>query len=113
MTKIVYDRDELRLTMEGHAGAGLKGMDPVCAALSMLSMTLERRAQEREEEYLPAVSRSPGRVSIECRPEAEWEERCRESFDTVAAGLALLAEELPDYVRFRQDERESGEERME
>ena len=110
MTRAVYDREELRMSLEGHAGAGVKGQDPVCAAVSMLAMALERRVHEREEEYLPAVSRSPGRIVIACSPEADWEEKCRECFDTVAAGLALLAEELPRYVAFRQDEREAGEE---
>lgn len=110
MTRAVYDREELRMSLEGHAGAGVKGQDPVCAALSMLAMALERRVKEREEEYLPAVSRSPGRVVIACSPEPEWEDSCRECFDTVAAGLALLAEELPGFVAFRQNERESGEE---
>ncbi|MBO5497246.1 MAG: ribosomal-processing cysteine protease Prp, partial [Oscillospiraceae bacterium] len=61
MTRAIYDREQLRLTLEGHAGAGPRGDDLVCAALSMLAMTLERRVREREEEYLPAVSRGPGR----------------------------------------------------
>ena len=110
MTRIVYDRESFRLSMEGHAGAGVKGTDPVCAALSMLCMTLERRAGEMEEFFLPAVSRAPGRFSIQCRPESGWEERCRECFDTLAAGMALLSEERPEYVRFRQDGEETGEE---
>ena len=33
MTEIVYEPAELRLRMEGHAGAGAYGEDPVCAAL--------------------------------------------------------------------------------
>ena len=110
MTRAVYDREHLRLTLEGHAGAGVRGTDPVCAAVSMLSMTLERRVREREEDYLPAVSRGPGRFCVECFPEEGFEASCRECFDTVAAGLALLAEELPEFVSFRQDERDSGEE---
>lgn len=110
MTRAVYDREHLRLTMEGHAGAGVRGTDPVCAAVSMLSMTLERRVHEREEDYLPAVSRGPGRFCVECFPEEGFEESCRECFDTVAAGLALLAEERPAYVSLRQDDAEAGEE---
>ena len=98
MTRIRYDREELRLEMEGHAGAAPKGADPVCAALSMLMMTLERRMQEQAEEMLPAVSRGPGSFMICCRPEDEALARCRESFDTVFAGLALLAENRPEYV---------------
>jgi len=98
MTRIRYDRDELRLEMEGHAGAGPKGEDPVCAALSMLMMTLEARMQEQSEEMLPVISRGQGRFAISCRPEEDAAERCRESFDTVFAGLSLLGENRPEYV---------------
>ena len=100
MTRIVYDRAGLRLEMQGHAGAGEKGADPVCAALSMLMMTLERRMQERAEKTMPALRRGPGSFMIACRPEAGDEALCRESFDTVAAGLALLAENRAENVSF-------------
>lgn len=110
MTRITYDREELRLEMEGHAGAGPKGADPVCAALSMLMMTLAARMREREEETLPAVSQAPGHFMICCRPEEGEAALCRESFDTVFAGLALLAEHEPEHVSVRfTDGEESGE----
>ena len=110
MTRITYDREELRLEMEGHAGAGPKGADPVCAALSMLMLTLAARMREREEETLPAVSQAPGRFMICCRPEEGEAALCRESFDTVFAGLALLAEHEPEHVSVRfTDGEESGE----
>lgn len=98
MTRVRYDREELRLEMEGHAGAGPKGADPVCAALSMLMMALEARMQEQSEEMLPIISRGQGRFVISCRPEEGAAARCRESFDTVFAGLALLSENRPEYV---------------
>ena len=104
MTRIVYEPAELRLTMEGHAGAGAYGEDPVCAALSMLSMTLERRVTELAEHCFPAISRAPGRFQAVCRPEEDFAGQCRECFETVAAGLALLAEERPEHVRFRRQE---------
>lgn len=96
MTKVAYDRAELYLSMEGHAGAGEKGDDLVCAALSMLMMTLERRMLDRAEQT--AVTRAPGRFSIRCEAAPEREALCRESFDTVAAGLALLTENRPEHV---------------
>ena len=49
MTRIEYDRAAFSLTMEGHAGAGEAGNDLVCAALSTLMMTLERRMQDTAE----------------------------------------------------------------
>ena len=40
MTRIVYAPETPALRMEGHAGGGEVGRDPVCAALSMLMYTL-------------------------------------------------------------------------
>ena len=110
MTRIVYDPAGLRLEMEGHAGAGIRGQDPVCAALSMLGMTLERRATELAEHCYPAVSRAPGRFQVRCSPEEDFAGQCRECFETVAAGLALLAEERPEHVSFRRQEDANEEE---
>ena len=100
MTRILYEPAALRLSMRGHAAAGPKGSDLVCAALSMLMMTLERRMQERAEKRRPISRREPGRFLIACAPEEGEERLCRESFDTVAAGLALLAENRSENVSF-------------
>ena len=110
MTRIVYAPAELRLQMEGHAGAGLYGEDPVCAALSMLGMTLEKRVLELAESCFPTLSRAPGHFLVVCRPEADAAGQCREVFETVAAGLSLLAEERPEHVSFRREEEEDEEE---
>lgn len=113
MTRVRYDRAGLCLQMEGHAEAGPEGADLVCAALSMLMMALERRVQERAELALPVVSRGPGRFSIRCAPEKEDEKLCRESFDTVAAGFAVLAENRPGQVSFTLENGETEEEEEE
>lgn len=110
MTRVRYDREDLRLEIEGHAGAGPRGADPVCAALSMLMMALERRALERREERLPAVRRGEGYFALRCCPAAEEEALCRESFDTVAAGFALLAENRPEHVSFSLEGEDAEEE---
>ena len=55
MTRVCYDRAALSLSMEGHAGAGEAGNDLVCAALSALMLTLEKRMQETAERTLRIV----------------------------------------------------------
>ena len=97
MTRVCYDRAALSLSMEGHAGAGEAGNDLVCAALSALMLTLEKRMQETAERTLPIITRAPGVFAIRCTPERD-EELCRENFDTVAAGIAALAENRPENV---------------
>ena len=98
MTRIFYDRAELRLSMEGHALCGDYGQDIVCAAESMLIMCLERRLMDFEEQLMLKCFRGPGRVQIEARPAEEVEARCRECFDTVFAGFRLLAQYEPEHV---------------
>ena len=109
MTRVCYDRAALSLTMEGHARAGEAGNDLVCAALSALMMTLERRMEETAERTLPAVKRAPGFFAIRCAPEGD-EALCRESFDTVAAGIAVLAENRPEHITLTLTGEEAEEE---
>ena len=40
MTRVVYEPELPAIEFDGHAGAGLRGRDPVCAALSILLFTL-------------------------------------------------------------------------
>ena len=101
------ERKERSRTGRPEAGRG-RGLLKKRAAILM--MTLAARMREREEETLPAVSQAPGRFMICCRPEEGEAALCRESFDTVFAGLALLAEHEPEHVSVRfTDGEESGE----
>lgn len=112
MTRIVYERPALRLSMEGHALAGDYGQDIVCAAESMLMMCLEKRLEDFGESLSLTVKKAPGYISISARPAAEAEALCRESFDTIYAGCELLARYEPEHVSAREyeEERERGEE---
>ena len=102
MTRIRYDREKLRLSMEGHAKSAPAGEDLVCAALSMLMMCLERRLRDYGEGLWLTVKKGDGSACIEARAEDEVYEQCRESFDTVFAGFMLLAQERPEYVRVQE-----------
>ena len=98
MTKIIYDRDELSLSMEGHALSNKYGEDIICAAESMLIMCLEKRLLDYGEDILLTVKKAPGCISISARPSPETQTLCRESFDTIYAGLNLLAQYEPEHV---------------
>ncbi len=101
MTKIIYDRDELSLSMEGHALSNKYGEDIICAAESMLLMCLEKRLMDMGEQVITAQRKSPGYVWIQARAEEELEGKCRECFDTVFAGFSLLSEYEPEHVSAR------------
>ena len=85
MTRIEYSPAARRLRLTGHAGAGERGSDPVCAALSVLVYALLDAGAE-------------GRVE---RGEAELLLPDRD-VDVALCGFRLLAENFPQNVEFKE-----------
>lgn len=85
MTRIEYSPAARRLRLTGHAGAGERGSDPVCAALSILVYALLDAGAE-------------GRVE---RGEAELLLPDRD-VDVALCGFRLLAENFPQNVEFKE-----------
>lgn len=85
MTRVEYSPAARRLRLTGHAGAGERGSDPVCAALSILVYALldagaEGRVERGEAELLlPAAD-----------------------VDVALRGFRLLAENFPQNVEFKE-----------
>ena len=86
MTRIVFDPRAGLLTLRGHAGAGEKGRDLVCAALSALAETAAAQPGAR-------TRRGEGWCVIEGG---------REALAVLARGFALLARDYPGNVRYRE-----------
>ena len=97
MTLVTYEPELPALEFVGHAGAGLRGSDPICAALSMLMYTLIEACPEAR------VRSGDGY----CRIEGSGRERA--SFDVVLGGLRLLAESYPAHVRLIDRSGKGGE----
>ncbi len=85
MTRVEYSPAARRLRLTGHAGAGERGSDPVCAALSILVYALLDAGAE-------------GRVE---RGEAELLLPDRD-VDVALCGFRLLAENFPQNVEFKE-----------
>ncbi len=101
MIEARYDDEALTLTVTGHAGSARYGRDLVCAAASILMLTLERALQN--EGLLDEKSgKRPGYARIIGRAHGE---RARGIFETIFAGYALLAEEWPQYVKTERAEK--------
>lgn len=62
MTLVLYEPEGPALEFIGHAGAGLYGQDPVCAALSMLLYTLIRAVPQAR------VHAGDGYCRVDCAP---------------------------------------------
>ena len=71
-----------RLSVEGHAGAGPRGQDIICAGVSALVIALERAA--------------PGIVGDGFALFAGGEEA---AYRVIAGGLSALAERYPEHIK--------------
>ena len=98
MTRVSYDQAEMRMEIRGHAGGGEYGRDLICAAESILLLTLEAALEDSGELLLPTVRKRPGEAMIRCEPEAGHERKCREIMHTVFIGFQLLANRYPENV---------------
>ena len=85
MTRIVYEPGLPALEFSGHAGAGVRGRDPVCAALSILLFTL------CEAEPGAQIRMRDGWVRVRGGD--------RRSYELIAGGCRLLAENYPAAVK--------------
>ena len=87
MTVVRYDPRRGVLSLGGHAGAGEKGRDLVCAALSILAETAAALPGAR-------VRRGAGRMEIEAAPE---------QLAPLALGCRLLARDHPRHVKYEEE----------
>ena len=87
MTTVVYSPGDGLVSLRGHAGAGEKGRDPVCAALSILTYTLAALpgAGLRLGEGWAVVALPPGAPAA-----------------AVCRGFALLAAAYPQNVCYKE-----------
>lgn len=102
MIEARYDERARTLTVTGHAGSARYGKDLVCAAASILMLTLERALHN--EGLLDAQSeKRSGYAKITGTAHGE---RVQSILETVFAGYTLLAEEWPEYVKAERAEKE-------
>ncbi len=106
MVTITYYRNAFRVTVSGHAGAGEYGKDPVCAAVSALTLTLGANVADlclQENAEKPALLTAPGAAEIACTPKPGMAEVTTLMFDTVCQGFSLLQRLYPKQVCFVVD----------
>jgi len=104
MTRITLSAQAMSLTMIGHAGAGAKGRDIVCAALSALGYTLGKTL-ENNPDYGASFEAdwNEASLTLRCEPKDEAaRERGRLIFSAFAVGFRLIAEAYPEYVSLEE-----------
>lgn len=87
MTEVRFERGAGFLSLSGHAGAGRRGKDLVCAALSILAET---------------AAALPGAVT---RRGEGWQVTAAdpEQLRVLARGFRLLARDWPQYVKYEEE----------
>jgi uncharacterized protein YsxB (DUF464 family) len=106
----VFDRAGLLRScrISGHAGAGKKGYDIVCAAVSVLSRTLARTLEKRKGIAVELAAPERGLFGMDIRYEAEGQDFLSAAGAFFMEGLASLCEEYPAYctMNIRVEEKE-------
>lgn len=103
MITVVYQRNDHRLTVKGHAGSGEVGHDLVCASASILAYTLAANVENmtREEQVKePIIDFKPGEATICCKVTHKYNAVVTIIFDSICGGFELLASNYPDYISY-------------
>lgn len=103
MIRIIYHRDNTRVSIEGHGGSGEAGHDLVCASVSILAYTLASFVQnmkEAKQVYNPKTDLREGNALIYCDPPSKYKNSVTLVFDSICGGFELLARNYPQYVSF-------------
>lgn len=99
MTRVFYDERNNLMEISGHAGAGTKGNDLVCAAATILMRTLQAAVQEEPARFMPNILKRDGYARIACSPKPKWTVRCREIYRTTFTRLPdIMARENPSLL---------------
>ncbi|MDR2445271.1 MAG: ribosomal-processing cysteine protease Prp [Spirochaetaceae bacterium] len=82
---------------EGHAGAGPKGADIVCAAVSALSRALVGALQGREGVRVNADAQERGKLRVKLSYSGDARVFLEGAGAVLLAGLASVAEDYPEF----------------
>lgn len=99
MTRVTYDPAAMRMSIEGHAGAGEPGHDLVCAAASILMLTMEAALRELGWWEQVSILKKPGMAEFSCCPGKKRMEQSREIFALIFLGYQTLEGICPGYVK--------------
>lgn len=95
----------ITLRLSGHAGAGEKGKDIICASASILAYTVAQALQFMYEEgslqKKPHIKLESGDSIIVAKPKPEYYAEALHTFFVAQVGYHLLAHNYPHYVELK------------
>jgi uncharacterized protein YsxB (DUF464 family) len=93
--------------VQGHAGAGKKGSDIVCAAVSVLTKTVVRVLSGRKDITIRGNIPEQGNFILETEYTADGREFLAAAGAFLIEGLTSVSQEFPDYCRIIIERRNS------
>ncbi len=105
MISVHYDRKNLDLTVQGHAGYAEPGKDIVCSAVSILTSTLAFLLARNEFESCFEPEFSAFRAIV---PNEGLKKRYRPYFDFVMEGLRMLQAAYPENIVILEEKGENN-----
>ena len=103
MIKVVYERNTMKLTVEGHAYAGEPGHDLVCASASILVYTLASFAKNvyKARQVKKLVTKlDSGNAVISFKAKRRYKGAITLVCDAICGGFQLLAGSYPDNISY-------------
>jgi uncharacterized protein YsxB (DUF464 family) len=93
--------------VQGHAGAGKRGSDIVCAAVSVLTRTVIRVLSNRKDITIRGSIPGEGNFSMEAEHSPEGREFLAGAGAFLIEGLLSVSAEFPDYCKVNIERRNS------
>lgn len=105
MITVTYRPDKRRLSIKGHAGAGDKGHDVICAAASMVFYNLCQMLLEYDQDKAFAkptmMQDKPGNAYVEVTPARGYETWIDHDMLYALTGFKVLMAQHPEYVNLK------------
>lgn len=95
-------KTQYKLEMTGHCATAPKGYDLVCAAASILCLTMAQVLEENEDKLktAPKINIAEGDAKMVWKPQQKYEGALNNSLYTVTTGLRVLQHNHPDCIEF-------------
>lgn len=103
MIEVIYYREHNRLTVKGHAKSDEYGRDLICAACSILAMTLSANVAHMKDSgcLTDAITvLEEGNAEISCNPRTRYKASVKQTFMSICVGFEILANKFPDYISY-------------
>ena len=103
MVNVTYHRLHNCLTVTGHANSAAKGEDLVCAAASILTLTLGENVKNMAGARIvrnPVIDIEDGSAEISCTASGGYKNVVMQTFQSVIVGFEILADKFPENISF-------------